>query len=160
MGSCNWRALRLSQYFTEKTLDLILRNLGRAALDGVPLGGTDMQDDANAEQPFPSVCLIGLGRCGSNIALDVASLVYNARQFYSNEFEHEEASKSPVVETERQPKNWIRRNLARTQSRVSKPVFLIEPMVMLGDLDKDIKGRILFSRAGAETAASSATTTR
>ncbi|MBE5529892.1 hypothetical protein A9J41_06985 [Laribacter hongkongensis] len=138
------------QYFTEKDFDRILRNLDGLRSMVFPLGGTDMQDDANAEQPFPSVCLIGLGRCGSNIALDVASLVYNARQFYSNEFEHEEASKSPVVETERQPKNWIRRNLARTQSRVSKPVFLIEPMVMLGDLDKDIKGRILFSRRGGD----------
>lgn len=86
MGSCNWRAPKLSQYFTEKDFDRILRNLDGLRSMVFPLGGTDMQDDANAEQPFPSVCLIGLGRCGSNIALDVASLVYNARQFYSNEF--------------------------------------------------------------------------
>ena len=27
----------------------------------------------------------------------------------------------------------------------NKPVFLIEPLVMLGDLDKDIEGRIRYS---------------
>ena len=39
---------------------------------------------------FPSVCLIGLGRCGSNIALGVASLVHSARKYYLNEFNSDE----------------------------------------------------------------------
>ena len=46
------------------------------------------------EQQFPSVCLIGLGRCGSNIALDVAELVYNARTFFLNEFNNEDRIKA------------------------------------------------------------------
>jgi hypothetical protein len=33
----------------------------------------------------------------------------------------------------------------------SKPVFLVEPLVMLGDLDKDIAGRIRFSRKGEKS---------
>ena len=91
------------------------------------------------------MCLIGLGRCGSNIALDVASLVYNARRFYLNEFSNQEKSGS-----EQRPAGWLRSNLRLAGSRAAKPVFLIEPLVMLGDLDKDIEGRIRFSRK-AET---------
>lgn len=54
-----------------------------------------VEDESDrAQQEFPSVCLIGLGRCGSNIALDVAELVYNARKFYLNEFNAEDKAYS------------------------------------------------------------------
>jgi hypothetical protein len=131
-------------YFTERDIDRILENLdGLRSLVFPPAP----QDDASERrvQPFPSVCLIGLGRCGSNIALDVASLVYNARQFYLSEFNNEEKA---VTEQDFRPTRWIRSNLLRTPSKDRKPVFLIEPLVMLGDLDKDIEGRIRFSRKG------------
>ncbi|MBU2894569.1 hypothetical protein KO495_14760 [Colwellia sp. D2M02] len=93
-------------------------------------------------QPFPSVCLIGLGRCGSNIALDVASLVHSARNYYLNEF-HNEMQKAK--EREGSSLKWIKRSLKIQDKKSDKPVFLIEPLVMLGDLDKDIEGRIRFS---------------
>jgi len=91
------------------------------------------------------VCLIGLGRCGSNIALDVASLVYNARNFYLDEFLSEEKA---MREQDRRPMRWIKRSFSLKSGRQLKPVFLIEPLVMLGDLDKDIDGRIRFSHKG------------
>lgn len=131
-------------YFTEGDIERILDNLdGLRNLVFPPV----IQDDDSEKriQHFPSVCLIGLGRCGSNIALDVASLVYNARQFYLSEFNSEEKA---VAEQDFRPTRWIRNNLLRAPSRDAKPVFLIEPLVMLGDLDKDIEGRIRFSRKG------------
>ncbi len=45
--------------------------------------------------------------------------------------------------------SWIRRNL-RLPNNGARPVFLIEPMVMLGDLDKDIDGRIRHSNRSGE----------
>lgn len=131
-------------YFTESDIDRILDNLdGLRSLVFPPVNHDD--DAERRVQHFPSVCLIGLGRCGSNIALDVASLVYNARQFYLSEFNSEEKT---VAEQDFRPTRWIRSNLLRTPSKDTKPVFLIEPLVMLGDLDKDIEGRIRFSRKG------------
>ena len=130
-------------YFTERDIDRILENLDGLRERVFPkLHGEDALDALHA-QHFPSVCLIGLGRCGSNIALDVASLVYNARRFYLNEFSNQEKSGS-----EQRPAGWLRSNLRLAGSRAAKPVFLIEPLVMLGDLDKDIEGRIRFSRKG------------
>nr|BFE90954.1 hypothetical protein GCM10020185_14900 [Pseudomonas brassicacearum subsp. brassicacearum] len=110
-----------------------------------------VEDESDrAQQEFPSVCLIGLGRCGSNIALDVAELVYNARKFYLNEFNAEDKAYSDKGYS---PAQWIRNNLRLGTSKASKPVFLVEPLVMLGDLDKDIAGRIRFFRARARKAA-------
>ncbi|HEX5843049.1 MAG TPA: hypothetical protein VFY62_11250 [Pseudomonas sp.] len=131
-------------YFTERDIDRILDNLDGLRSLVFPPANLD-EDNEKRVQHFPSVCLIGLGRCGSNIALDVASLVYNARQFYLSEFNNEEKT---VAEQDFRPTRWIRSNLLRAPAKGSKPVFLIEPLVMLGDLDKDIEGRIRFSRKG------------
>lgn len=131
-------------YFTERDIDRILDNLDGLRSLVFPPPAADEEHDRRTPH-FPSVCLIGLGRCGSNIALDVASLVYNARQFYLSEFNNEE---TPATEQDFRPSRWIKSNLLRAPSKDSKPVFLIEPLVMLGDLDKDIAGRIRFSRKG------------
>lgn len=145
------RALTSSQssarhmYFTERDLNRILSNLDTLRQTVFPVNSAEHEIGAQRKQPFPSVCLIGLGRCGSNIALEVASLVYNARNFYLSEFNNEEKQSK---EQEFRPIRWIKRGLHLTQSDLLKPVFLIEPLVMLGDLDKDIEGRIRFSKKG------------
>ena len=128
-------------YFTEKDLSRILSNLDTLRNDVYPTPVGQEEDHKNL-QPFPSVCLIGLGRCGSNIALDVASLVHSARNYYLNEF-HSEIQKDK--EREGRSLKWIKRSLKLENKKSDKPVFLIEPLVMLGDLDKDIEGRIRFS---------------
>ena len=46
---------------------------------------------------------------------------------------------------------WIKRSLNLSNTQAVKPVFLIEPLVMLGDLDKDIEGRIRFSHKGEKS---------
>ena len=51
-------------YFTEKDLSRILSNLDTLRDDVYPT--TSEEEGSKKSQPFPSVCLIGLGRCGSN----------------------------------------------------------------------------------------------
>ena len=134
-------------YFTESDINKILVNLDQLRSSVFPNNNPDIEDSLKKQQDFPSVCLIGLGRCGSNIALDVASLVYSARSFYLNEFNNEERQHR---EQER-PISWIKRSLSLSNTTATKPVFLIEPLVMLGDLDKDIEGRIRFSSKGEKS---------
>lgn len=135
-------------YFTERDLNKILTNLDALRSSVFPVQNPENELQTRKQQHFPSVCLIGLGRCGSNIALDVASLVYNARNFYLNEFNNEEKQSR---EQEYRPMRWIKRSLHLSNSQAVKPVFLIEPLVMLGDLDKDIEGRIRFSHKGEKS---------
>lgn len=81
-------------YFTEQDIQRILDNLdGLRDLVFPQNLHVEDEDQLRLEQQFPSVCLIGLGRCGSNIALDVAELVYNARTFFLNEFNNEDRFK-------------------------------------------------------------------
>jgi hypothetical protein len=135
-------------YFTERDINKILTNLDALRSSVFPVSNPDNEIQSRKQQHFPSVCLIGLGRCGSNIALDVASLVYNARNFYLSEFNNEEKQ---TREQEYRPMRWIKRSLHLSNSQTVKPVFLIEPLVMLGDLDKDIEGRIRFSHKGEKS---------
>ncbi len=128
-------------YFTEKDLSRILNNLDTLRNKVYP-DALDQEEKSSKTQSFPSVCLIGLGRCGSNIALDVASLVHSARNYYLNEF-HSEMKKAK--DREESTFKWIKRSFKLHDEQPNKPVFLIEPIVMLGDLDKDIEGRICFS---------------
>lgn len=129
------------RYFTEPEIARILENLDglREQVFARPHG--EEHGERIHGQSFPSVCLIGLGRCGSNIALDVASLVHNARQFYLNEFAVDAGASK-----ENRSRSWIRNGLRLSAQRKDRPVFLVEPLVMLGDLDKDIEGRIRYSR--------------
>ena len=128
-------------YFTERDLDQILANLDELRANVFPntITGSAPDKTGRSDQVFPSVCLIGLGRCGSNIALDVAALVHSARTYYLQELNSEERRSR---EKEVGPMRWIRNSLNLPTPNSVKPVFLIEPMVMLGDLDKDIEGRI------------------
>ncbi len=135
-------------YFTETDTDRILDNLdGLRDLVFAPSLHPEEAEN-RSDQQFPSVCLIGLGRCGSNIALDVAELVYNARTFYLNQLNNDDRLHD---DKRYSPARWIRNNLRLVQNKPSKPVFLVEPLVMLGDLDKDIAGRIRFSRKGEKS---------
>jgi hypothetical protein len=135
-------------YFTETDTDRILDNLDGLRDMVFPPSMHFEEAENRSDQQFPSVCLIGLGRCGSNIALDVAELVYNARTFYLNQLNNDDRLRDDKGYS---PARWIRNNLRLVQNKSSKPVFLVEPLVMLGDLDKDIAGRIRFSRKGEKS---------
>ena len=131
-------------YFTEKDSSRILSNLNALRNEVYP-GDRSLEGGEHTDPNFPSVCLIGLGRCGSNIALGVASLVHNARNYYLHEFNTEQKL---IKEHDSRPIKWIQRGFKLRPQKTVKPVFLIEPLVMLGDLDKDIAGRIRFSSKG------------
>src|SRR5471030_588831 len=104
-------------YFTETNTDRILDNLdGLRDMVFPRLPQQEGDGDVRNEQEFPSVCLIGLGRCGSNIALDVAELVYNARKFYLNEFSTEDKSADKGYS----PAQWIRNNLRLGGGKATK----------------------------------------
>lgn len=134
-------------YYTQPDISRILQNLKKFQAQISP------QVDGNVEkqnqmQAFPSICLIGLGRCGSNIATDVALLVHGARNFYLNEFlKTEEANAKKIEKSKSFSGGWLQRGL-KLHGTGAKPVFLIEPLVMLGDLDKDIEGRVRYSSNG------------
>lgn len=127
-------------YFTETNTDRILDNLDGLRDSVFPRPAHQEGDnEQHSDQEFPSVCLIGLGRCGSNIALDVAELVYNARKFYLNEFNNEDRpADRRLADKGYSPAQWIKNNLRIGTGKSTKPVFLVEPLVMLGDLDKSM----------------------
>ena len=128
-------------YFTERDLDQILANLDHLRESVFPRVFSDSQKEEGKQQFFPSVCLIGLGRCGSNIALDVAELVHSARTYYLQELDNDERRSR---EKEIGPLRWIRQSLNLPPANSVKPVFLIEPMVMLGDLTRTLRAASAF----------------
>lgn len=104
-------------YFTEQDTQRILDNLD-GLRDLVFPRNQHIEDDdqLRLEQRFPSVCLIGLGRCGSNIALDVAERVCNARTFFLNEFNNEDRLKANRATARRA---GSARTFARCRTRAS-----------------------------------------
>lgn len=133
------------QYYTERNLEKILDNLDAFRKSIFPPSASG---EKNKVSEFPSVCLIGLGRCGSNIALDVATMVYRAKTAY---FDAMEARAQDQHKNDYAPLAWIRNSFKTEAEKGTAPVFLIEPIVVVGDLDKDIVGRIRYSSGIEDT---------
>jgi hypothetical protein len=127
------------QYYTERNLERILENLDAFRASIFPLSPSG---EKNKTTEFSSVCLIGLGRCGSNIALDVATMVYRAKTSY---FDAMETRTHEQQKNDYPPLVWLRNRFKTEAEKGSAPIFLIEPIVVVGDLDKDIVGRIRYS---------------
>ena len=128
-------------YFIEHDTDRILDNLGELKKQIFPLSDSFTEEDLD-KSAFPSVCLVGIGRCGSNVSLDLANLVHSARTYYLNDFKDSEQDKnlkeSPLS-------TWIRGSLGLNKNPDKRAAFLIEPFIILGDLDQDIDGRVRYS---------------
>ena len=141
ISSLNASSTPKQSYFIEHNIDRILRNLETLKKQIFPLSDSFSEDDLQ-KASFPSVCLVGIGRCGSNVSLDLASLVHSARAFYLNEFkdiEHDKNAKDSPLST------WIRGSLGLPKGIDKRAAFLIEPFIILGDLDQDIEGRVRSS---------------
>lgn len=134
------------KYYTERNLERILDNLDEFRGTIFPHGASLDRNGSAVE--FPSVCLIGLGRCGSNIALEVATMVYRAKTTY---FSAMEARANDQRKTDYPPLAWVRNRFRNEGEKSQAPVFLIEPIVVVGDLDKDIVGRIRYSSGIEDT---------
>jgi hypothetical protein len=125
-------------YFIEDDTQRILDNLGELKKQIYPLHdkfGTEEQ----ANTQFPSVCLVGLGRCGSNISLDLANLVYNARNYYLKDNQKGDEKHKKSISN-----SWFSK-LGISKAHDNRAAFLIEPFVILGDLDQDIDGRVRYA---------------
>lgn len=133
------------QYYNERNLEKILDNLD-AFRKGI--FSANVAGEKSKVSEFPSVCLIGLGRCGSNIALDVATMVYRAKTAY---FDAMESRARDQHKNDYAFISWVRNSLKTEAKKASAPVFLIEPIVVVGDLDKDIIGRIRYSSGIEDT---------
>ena len=130
-------------YFVEEDTNRVLENLAELKTQIYPVHDKfTVEDQINAQ--FPSVCLVGLGRCGSNVSLDLANLVYNARNYYLNDFQKSEASVKQKQKSSSATR-WIKRNIGFSKTHDKRAAFLIEPFVILGDLDQDIDGRVRYS---------------
>jgi hypothetical protein len=94
------------------------------------------------EEQFPSVCLIGFGRCGSNICLNVKSMLIKARKK-----DNEAEAQGTISET-------IMENIGTLADRLSIPLgpfgtrkdglikLYAEPMICVIDLDVDTYQRV------------------
>jgi len=103
-------------YFIEDDTEQVLNNLKALKSQIYPISDSFPQEPLNQAQ-FPSVCFVGLGRCGSNISLYLANLVYSARNFYLNDFKKSEKSSKMSSTT------WIKRALGKNTTRNKRPHF-------------------------------------
>jgi hypothetical protein len=154
-------AVEIFKYFVNRHRDQVITLLREFGKTIAPAHADQMPDRSE----FPSVCLVGLGRCGSNIALGVSTLVYKARLALVQSAEKESidgealkvgstdkiqvqtaspSKESPrpnkasmkVTEWANSVKSWFTRGQDKTR------VYLMEPVVLVGDLDIDIRGRL------------------
>ena len=111
-----------SLYFAEKDLSRILNNLDELRSEVYPDEPLP-ENRVPAHPNFPSVCLIGLGRCGSNVALGVAALVHDARNYYLSEFDNEQRR---IKARDPRPMKWIQRSLKLPHKQAVAPVYLLK----------------------------------
>ncbi|WP_156634177.1 hypothetical protein [Methylobacterium sp. Leaf113] len=130
----------VATYAIEKSLDIVIPKLYEFATQVSQEENSPHQDLAAS---LPSVCLVGLGRCGSNIAVGVSSMVFAAKQKAEDPTTNEEGLGMPV-ERQKQQLSYFHKIISNFQDKPGNKggLFLIEPIVIVGDLDKDTKSRI------------------
>ena len=113
---------------------------------------TRSSGEQTANVALPTVGIIGMGRCGTNIAIDLANLVYEQRKIGIKELSRRARNlkrPSPAEKTSESsgsangkasaPSFWERifgEKSARDQ------VFLVDPVILTADLDGDTTQRI------------------
>lgn len=101
---------------------------------------------------LPTVGIIGIGRCGTNIALDVANTIYSANKSTDNAGAETESAAVLEVVRDEQTQGWkerwrerLRKLRSRKKSREqggNGGLFLIDPVILAADLDGDTSTRI------------------
>ncbi|MFZ1426656.1 MAG: hypothetical protein WAS21_07810 [Geminicoccaceae bacterium] len=136
-------------FFIQKSLDVVWENLATFAKT-ISVDRGDAQKVnlvIETSKIYPSVCLLGLGRCGSNIAVGVSALVYNAQEAQKRQSDQKPLPQSATSQDQAifPSEGWVRRGFDRISkgfmgnARLSTGLFLTEPIVFVGDLNKDIK---------------------
>src|ERR1044071_902139 len=128
------RVVSAAGYYINRDLGRVRQGLLSLAEDTTPNGDT---------AGLPSVCLVGLGRCGTNIAVRVSTLAYEAKKkiIAVAGSSGKDNSKKKPSEALKKLGEW----LFQRYRDVKSPVYLVEPIVLIADLDVDIVGRIKAS---------------
>lgn len=106
--------------------------------------------DQTGDVALPTVGIIGIGRCGTNIAIDLANLVYEQRKIGIKELSRRSGAtgkrQSPEGKTSESgkrkvsaPSFWERLFGAKSNR---DQVFLVDPVILAADLDGDTTQRI------------------
>jgi hypothetical protein len=138
---------------TQFTVEDILKRLKAFSQNLKP--GTGSSRDATEEAALPTVGIIGMGRCGTNIAIDLANLIYEQRKIGIKELSRrgraammrkspapnssESGQAGPAKRSPAAPSFWERLFGAKTDLH---PVFLVDPVILAADLDGDTTQRI------------------
>jgi hypothetical protein len=138
---------------TQFTVEDILKRLKAFSQSLKPR--TRSSRNATGEAALPTVGIIGMGRCGTNIAIDLANLVYEQRKIGIKELSRrgraavmrkspaanssESGQAGPAKRSDGAPSFWERLFGARADRH---PVFLVDPVILAADLDGDTTQRI------------------
>jgi hypothetical protein len=138
---------------TQFAVEDILQRLKAFSNSLKPRTGSKRKDVGDSA--LPTVGIIGMGRCGTNIAIDLANLVYEQRKIGVKELSRRGRTavtlKSPAASSSESgqagsgraravaPSFWERLFGARSDRH---PVFLVDPVILAADLDGDTTQRI------------------
>ena len=135
---------------TQFPVEDILKRLKAFALSLKPRTGSSRQEPA--EVALPTVGIIGMGRCGTNIAIDLANLVHEQRQigikdlsrrgttFKSSSSKTSDSSQGESRKGKSSAPSFWQRMFGIRSER--DRVFLIDPVILAADLDGDTTARI------------------
>jgi len=143
----------ITNTITQFPVEDILQRLKAFSRSLKPRTGSSRKD--NGEVTLPTVGIIGMGRCGTNIAIDLANLVYEQRKIGLKELSRRgrtaatpklsgaNSSESAQVGSRKKsavPRSFWERLFGARPSR--DPVFLVDPVILAADLDGDTTQRI------------------
>src|SRR6201985_1326574 len=116
---------------------------------------TRSSGDQTANAALPTVGIIGMGRCGTNIAIDLANLVYEQRKIGIKELSRRartmtkrpspteytsESGQSGSANGKTSGPSFWQRLFGEKSDR--DQVFLVDPVILTADLDGDTTQRI------------------
>jgi hypothetical protein len=143
----------ITNAITQFPVEDILQRLKAFSLSLKPRTGSSRKD--NGEVTLPTVGIIGMGRCGTNIAIDLANLVYEQRKIGLKELSRRgrtattpkldgvnssESSQAGSRKRSAVPRSFWERLFGARPGR--DPVFLVDPVILAADLDGDTTQRI------------------
>ena len=143
----------ITNAITQIPVEDILQRLKAFSRSLKPRTGSSRKD--NGEVTLPTVGIIGMGRCGTNIAIDLANLVYEQRKIGINELSRRgrtattpklsganssESAQAGSRKKSAAPRSFWERLFGARPGR--DPVFLVDPVILAADLDGDTTQRI------------------
>ena len=143
----------ITNTITQFPVEDILQRLKAFSRSLKPRTGSSRKD--NGEVTLPTVGIIGMGRCGTNIAIDLANLIYEQRKIGIKELSRRgrtattpklsganssELAQAGSRKKSAAPRSFWERLFGARPGR--DPVFLVDPVILAADLDGDTTQRI------------------